>query len=63
MITDHGTIDFREVLRMSTCPICKKIYDPAKGSVCPVCSVRDALMALGMSNEKVAAFMAEVARV
>ena len=62
MATNHGTIDCREVLCMSTCPICKKIYDPAKGTVCPVCSIKDALMALGMSDDKVAAFMAEVAR-
>ena len=45
---------------MSKCPCCHKLYDPSQSSRCPVCSMKDALEALGMSQDKVAAIMAEV---
>ena len=47
---------------MSRCPCCQKMYDPSKGARCPICSMKQALEALGMSQDKVAAIMAEVAQ-
>ena len=47
---------------MSKCPCCQKLYDPSKSANCPVCSMKQALEALGMNQDKVAAIMAEVAR-
>ena len=48
---------------MSKCPVCHKTYDPSNDGRCPVCSMKQALEALGMSQDKVAAIMAEVAQV
>ena len=47
---------------MSRCPGCQKMYDPSRSGTCPVCSMKQALEALGMSQDKVAAIMAEVAQ-
>ena len=47
---------------MSKCPSCQKMYDPSRNDRCPICSMKQALEALGMSQEKVAAIMAEVAQ-
>ena len=47
---------------MSKCPSCHKMYDPSQISECPVCSMKQALEALGMSQDKVNAIMAEVAQ-
>ena len=48
---------------MLKCPCCQKVYDPSKSVRCPICSMKQALEALGMSQEKGAAIMAEVAQV
>ena len=45
---------------MSKCPCCQKLYDPSKDARCPICSMKQALEALGMNQDKVAAIMAEV---
>ena len=45
---------------MSKCPCCHKMYDPSQSKSCPVCSMKQALEALGMNQDKVAAIMAEV---
>lgn len=47
---------------MSKCPHCQKLYDPSGTDRCPLCSMKQALEALGMSPEKVTAIMAEVAQ-
>lgn len=47
---------------MSKCPCCHKIYDASQNARCPICSMKQALESLGMSQEKVAAIMAEVAQ-
>lgn len=47
---------------MSKCPRCQKTYDPSRDARCPLCSMKQALEALGMSQDKVAAIMAEVAQ-
>jgi uncharacterized OB-fold protein len=53
----HGD---REAMMMSKCPCCQRLFDPSKGARCPICSMKQALEALGMSQDKVAAIMAEV---
>ena len=55
----HG---HREAMMMSKCPCCQKLYDPSKDVRCPICSMKQALEALGMNQDKVAAIMAEVAQ-
>ena len=47
---------------MSKCPCCQKLYDPSHGAKCPICSMKQALEALGMNPDKVNAIMAEVAQ-
>ena len=54
--------DDREAMMMSKCPSCHKMYDPSQSPECPVCSMKEALEALGMSQDKVNAIMAEVAQ-
>ena len=45
---------------MSKCPCCHKMYDPSQTASCPLCSMKQALESLGMSQDKVNAIMAEV---
>jgi len=55
-----GYHDGREAMMMSKCPCCHKMYDPSQSKSCPVCSMKQALEAIGMSQDKVSAIMAEV---
>ena len=61
-ITGVSYHDRREAMMMSKCPCCQKLYDPSHGAKCPICSMKQALEALGMSPDKVNAIMAEVAQ-
>lgn len=56
-------VEIPEVLLMN-CPVCGATFSPVdeNQTLCPVCSLRKALEAIGMDEDKVEAFLLEALR-